>query len=140
VVGLATIVQLGLISALLSFLPLAIGNFGIDEASAWSVSSAAAAVTFSIFLVKLYPHTRKMHFRGVNRIVIRGWWVFNFVSIVAVCLNAVRIGFHGEPAPYIAMLLNPLCFAGYMFARLLLRPLWKYVREQEAAAAPQSGT
>jgi hypothetical protein len=133
VVGLATIVQLGLMSALLSFIPLAISNFGIPESTSWSLSSALSVIVFGIFLVKLYPHTRKMHFRGVNRIVIRGWWVFNFMSIFAMCLNALQIGFHGDAAPYVAMLLNPLCFTGYMFARLLLRPLWRYIREQESA-------
>ncbi len=138
VIGLASIVQLGLITAFMTFLPLAVGNFGMGDRFTWSFSSFVAAVSYTVFLVNLYPHTRKMRFRGVNSLVIRCWWVANVIGIVLMLLNAARIGFDAEAAPYIAVLLNPLCFIGYMFARLLLRPLWKYIRRQEAAALGQS--
>ena len=139
VIGLASIVQLGLITAFLAFLPLAIGNFSIDNHSVWSISSLVAAICYTIFLINLYPHTRKMRFRGFNRLVIGFWWIANIIMIIVMLLNAFKFGFGGEAGPYVAVLLNPLCFIGYMFARLLLRPLWRYIREQENTVANQSG-
>ena len=138
VIGLASIVQLGLITAFMAFLPLAIGNFSLSEQSVWSICSLIAAISYTVYLVNLFPHTRRMRFRGFNRLVIRFWWVVNSIGILVILCNGLRIGLNGEAAPYVAVLLNPLCFIGYMFARLLLRPLWKYIRQQEAEALARS--
>jgi hypothetical protein len=40
--------------------------------------------------------------------------------------------FHREPGPYIAGIISGLGLVGVMFTRLLIGPLWKVVREQEA--------
>ena len=48
-------------------------------------------------------------------------------------LNASNLIFHREPGPYIAGIVLGLGMVGYLFGRLLLRPLWFAVSEQEAA-------
>jgi len=47
-------------------------------------------------------------------------------------LNVADLVFHREPGPFIAGILYALSVVGYMFLRLLLRPLWRAVHEQEA--------
>ena len=53
--------------------------------------------------------------------------------VICLILNARDLIFHGEPEPYIVALTANLGLVGYMFARLLLRPLWHAVRSQERA-------
>ncbi len=57
------------------------------------------------------------------------------ILFVSNALNVANFVFHREPGPYIAGIVFGLGLVGYMFARLLLRPLWRVVREQEAAAS-----
>jgi len=45
--------------------------------------------------------------------------------------NAVGIGYHGEQGPFFLSLVLPLVIAGYMFARLVLRPLWRSVMDHD---------
>ena len=53
--------------------------------------------------------------------------------VLANILNAVDLVFHREPGPLVAGIFLALSVAGIMFARLLLLPLWRIVREQEDA-------
>jgi len=137
VIGLIAMVKLGLFCALMSFLPLALMNFPALEPDAWRISSGMAVLIFGSFLIWLYPHTKKVRFRGTNRLVIWGWWCLNIISLITMALNALGLGLQGTAGPYIVVLLNPLSFVAYMFIRLLARPLWRAIREEEAATETQ---
>ncbi len=58
--------------------------------------------------------------------------------VLSMILNASDSVFHKEPGPYLASIFYGLCLVGYMFVRLLLRPLWKTIRSQEAASPSEA--
>ena len=49
-------------------------------------------------------------------------------------LNFLGVFFHREAGPVIAALVFTLALTGYLFSRLLLSPIWRRVRVQEADA------
>jgi hypothetical protein len=131
VIGLIAMVQLGLLCAFMAFLPLALMNFGRLEPYTWRISSGVAVVVFGSFLFWIYPHTKKVRFRGISRLIILGWWCLNLLTMLVMALNVLEWGLQGTAGPYVAGLLNPLSFVAYMFTRLLARPLWRAIREKE---------
>jgi hypothetical protein len=132
-VGLTVILQLSLLAALSASIPLLLYTFGVKETTLWAISSVFPVITYA---GGLYVIAR--HMRGVFRsksfgtlIVIVHCLCFGFTVINV--MNASDIFFHREAGPVIAFIVWTLSFAGYMFARLLLRPIWRSVRIQEAA-------
>jgi hypothetical protein len=78
--------------------------------------------------------------KALNRAVI----LIQCVGIVMISINTLNVldlFFHREAGPVIAAILWVLSCAGFLFSRLLLLPIWRNVRDQEAArlAAATSG-
>jgi hypothetical protein len=48
-------------------------------------------------------------------------------------MNALDLFFHRESGPVIAAIIWALSITGFMFSRLLLLPVWRSVREHDAA-------
>ena len=65
--------------------------------------------------------------------------IFGIVAL-AQFLNASNLIFQREPGPYISGIILGLGMVGYMFGRLLLRPLWVAVSEQEATNLTKTTT
>ena len=65
--------------------------------------------------------------------------VFGCVVLIQF-LNASNLIFHREPGPYIVGIVVGLGLVGYLFGRLLLRPLWMAFSEQEAANLAKTTT
>ena len=135
VVGLSLIVQISLMSALLCMLPLILSIYGIEAPNVWAICSAVGAVYTACSIYYVDKNMRGAVRRMSLRLMFGSFQgVFALVVVVQV-LNASDILFHRVPGPYLTGIAIGFCLDGYMFARLLLRPLWLAVREQEAGSS-----
>lgn len=131
VVGITIIVQISLVTALFCVLPMVCLIAGIDEEKIWGFFSGAGAIWSG---ANMYFIHKKMLGR-VRNTTTR--WLFGLLQMICgvltVCLtlNALNLVFHRAPAPFLAALIFGLALVGIMFSRLLLRPLWRMIREQE---------
>ncbi|MEH6519429.1 MAG: hypothetical protein V7742_22355 [Halioglobus sp.] len=133
VVGLTMIVQNSLSIAFACTLPLVLKTFALKDETIWAAVSVygAFSMAFSSYLIDksmrgaVRKASLKLLFGSMQAIA----------ALVSICLllNASDIIFHRQPGPYIVALTVNLGLVGYMFARLLLRPLWHEVRSQERA-------
>lgn len=132
-VALSMIVQFSLVAALACSAAIILYSFGVKEATMWAICSVLSAI---IGIVLVYAQMSNA--RGVARtkFMVRLILTFEAIAvgmIVINTLNASDIFFHREAGPFIASIVWPLSIAGFMFSRLLLRPVWRNVRLQEAA-------
>ena len=134
-VGLTMILQLSLLAALHSSVTLLMYSFGLQESTLWTASSLVGVL---LNAWGIYSYTIKV--RPAIR-TTSGKLLATMLQIPVICvtlilaLNASDTYFHREPGPVIASILLALSVTGFLFARLLLRPIWRNVREQEAANA-----
>ena len=140
VVGLTMIVQMSLNCALLSALPLMLSIFNVKAEKIWTICSLYGGLYTAYTMLRvhlnMYGVTRKMSLR----------LLFGSLQVISACivamqfLNAFDLFFHREPGPYIAGIMIGLGMVGYMFLRLLLRPLWISVRTQDTNKADLAGS
>jgi hypothetical protein len=133
VVGLTMIVQMSLNCALLSVLPLLLSMFNLSAASIWTICSlwGASYTAYSQLRIHqtMYGATQKLSLR-----LLFGSFQVMFGCIVALqLLNAFDLFFHRVPGPYAVGIAAGLGLVGYMFFRLLLRPLWIALHIQETS-------
>ena len=130
--ALTVVVQFSLMTALTAGLILVLYSFGLTDAVLWTVSSLIAG----IFTANgAYGIAKKMK-GAIRKKSVRSLFILlqllGVLIVLANILNIVGILFHREPGPVLAAILYALGVAAYMFSRLLLLPLWRIVREQEA--------
>ena len=133
VVGLNMIVQISLSIAFACALPLVLRTFTLEDETIWTAVSVYGA--FSLIL-NSYLIDKSM--RGAVRktslkLLFGSMQAISALIAICLILNASDLIFHRQPGPYIAGITANLGLVGYMFARLLLRPLWYAVRSQERA-------
>lgn len=138
VVALSTIVQNSLWCALGSALPPLLYLFGMDERTLWSICSTFAAVLMAGLIINVVTGLTGTVRRRSVRVFFSLLQVGSAFFVVCNVLNAADVVFHREPGPYIAAIMWGLSLAAYMFVRLLLYPLWRSVRQQEATVKPDS--
>jgi hypothetical protein len=132
IVGLSMIVQSSLTCAALSVLPLILFIFEIRDAMVWAICSGVGAVSVGNSMYGIDKNMRGAVRRLSLRIFFGALQGLFALVVLAQLLNAADIVFHREPGPYITGIVMGLGLVGYMFGRLLLRPLWSAVRRQEA--------
>ncbi|WP_444921596.1 hypothetical protein ACJJID_04065 [Microbulbifer sp. CnH-101-G] len=131
IVSLAMIIYISLVNALLAAFTLILSNFGISDQNLWSLSSFAmsAATTFSIIYLWI-----KKRLKTVSKAAkITYFLLFGLAGTMVLVnlLNALGIGFNKEYGPYFLSFVLNLFIVGYAFSRLLMRPMWEVVRENE---------
>ena len=132
-VALSMIVQFSLVAALSCSVAIILYSFGIKETTMWAICSVLSAI-IGIGVV----YAQMGNSRGVARtkFMVRLILIFESIAVGMIMiniLNASNIIFHREAGPFVASIVWPLSVAGFMFSRLLLRPVWRNVRLQEAA-------
>jgi hypothetical protein len=132
VVGLTMIVNFSLMGAFFCAFPLFLSVFRVEEATIWSVNSALQCVYTLNRMHYIHQNMSVVALKQSTRVLFRILQGVSFLVAVALALNAANQIFHREPGPSIAAIFFGLGLVGFMFARLLLRPLWRVVREQEA--------
>lgn len=132
--GLTTMVTMSLVVAAMSAVPIAASNFHFSNQTVWAFSSSVFALIYVVFLIYIRSRMINVKMKGANRLIIFVWWVFNFTIVAGLFLNVIETNAQLQHAVYFVALLNPLFFSGYMFVRLLLRPLWREVKAKEESA------
>jgi hypothetical protein len=135
-IGLAVIVNTGLMSAFYSILPLLLMNFGMDDAIVWVICSAMTCLIYAYFNFDFARRIKNFHtYRTVNKWMVYSLFFVSFGIIVMNAMNALNIVFHREIGPFYLGLVYSLGCVCYMFSRMLLRPIWRTIRKQEAEQA-----
>lgn len=130
--GLSVIVQFSLLSGLGCSIPLLLYSFGMKEATLWTISSVVGAILFlgggSVMLRNMWGVRGRSSFQWFNLSAL----AISFLCLLVHVMNIFGIVFHREAGPTILGAVWALSLSGYMFYRLLLRPIWRSVRHQEA--------
>ena len=139
IVGLTIIVNVSLMCAFFSVLPPLLSILRFEDATIWSIGSVLACIYIPNRMHHIHRNMSVVAVRRSTQLLFRALFGVGALLFVSNALNAANQVFHREPGPYIATLVLGLGLVGYMFARLLLRPLWRVLREQEAAASKLAG-
>ena len=133
VFGLTIILQFSLIAALVSSVPLLLHSFGAKNSTLWALSSAVVVI---VLAAAGYLQGAVAAKSVKNIKFYREFLLIQCITILMILMNLLNVldyFFHRGPGPVIATVLWGLCIAGVSFSRLLLLPLWRRVREQDAA-------
>lgn len=133
VLGLDIMIKNSLGVALFAILPLALSNFGVGEKAVWSFFSGLLVLMFVIVIYKIKKKFGKIPVNDkFSRLLFSAWFAVAYLIVSANLLNAMNIVFHREFGPYFISLIFTLCLSGFMFSRLVVRPLWIAVHRNEA--------
>ena len=136
--GIAMMVNIGLVDAFFSVLPLILFGLGLSEVLSWKVSSALMATNYAVFFGYIIRNMRGVRVRKITaKLVYGALYLGGFLILLINLANTLGIGYNGVSGPFFVSLILPLIVAGYMFARLVLRPLWRSVRDHEALGPNQ---
>ena len=132
-IGLTMILQFSLLSALMCSIAILLNSFGLKETTLWAICSVVLACiqTWAVYdALKKTSGVKKTN--EMSRLILILQTPTMFLILINF-MNASNIFFHREAGPVIAGVVLALCVAGFMFSRLLLRPIWRNVRIREAA-------
>jgi hypothetical protein len=135
VVGLTMIVQFSLQAALFCVIPMLLSIFQMEEAEIWTTCSLMAVISMAYSGYSIDRNIRGVVKKASVRLFFGLLQLVNGLIILGLILNATDLVFHREAGPYITAIVWSLGLVGYMFGRLLLRPLWILVRKAEAKDA-----
>jgi hypothetical protein len=131
--GLTMILQYSLLAALGCSIALLLYSFSVTETTLWAICSILFAIMHvwgsSTMFMNLGALDMPKSVRGLTVL----WTVPSLVLFLIHVMNVSDIFFHREAGPVIASVIYTMCIVGFMFSRLLLRPIWRSVRIQEAA-------
>jgi hypothetical protein len=140
VVGLTMIVNFSLMGAFFCALPLLLSVLRVEETTIWATSSGLQCVYTLNRMHYIHQNMSVVALRSSSRLLFRILQGGASLIAIALALNAANQVFHREPGPSIAAIFFGLGLVGFMFARLLLRPLWRVVREREGASSGPTET
>jgi len=131
-IGITLIVHSGIVNGLLAILPMAIYAMGLSEQRAFNISSGLHCINISIYGLWLLRNMRGVRVADWKSRVFF-WFISSVTASVVVlnAMNALNLVFHGQFGPYLLICLIPLCLAGYMFMRLVSRPLWRNLKNYD---------
>ncbi len=134
VLALSMIVNISLVGALFSVLPLIFLNYGMAEQSVWSLCSGLMGVNISMFIVYVWRTTRLSSLPMNTRAVFILFFMMAFAIVVANFMNSMGLVFERDFGTYFISFIFCFFLVGYNFSRLLMLPLWRQIRRQEAAS------
>lgn len=138
-VGLGLIVNTGLMAAFYSTMPLLLSNFGVSDEFVWAISSGSGAVIYVLFIYFAAKRMKEVKmYKTINKILIFLLYFIALLILVINLMNAFNITFKREFGPFYISLIYALGSVCYMFSRLLLRPIWRTIRKQEAEDSTDS--
>ena len=109
----------GLLTAALSVLPAALSFTGLPDAMIWRLSSAGAAILFTVYFVFLYRRRRRVTGGSFPRSTGIDF-VVSAIATLALWANAIGIGFRPNAAPYALAMTWFLVLGGWVFAQNLV--------------------
>ena len=133
VLGLELMIHLSLTTAICAILPVVLFNFKVGESTIWLTCSSIGFFAFVSVIFNIKRKFRKLFVsRRLSRIAFELFFIAAYLIGIANLLNALNIIFHREYGPYFVALVLPNCVSAYMFIRLVLRPLWRTIHQQDA--------
>jgi len=108
----------GLTVAALGLLPAALSFAGFAELTVWRLSSAAAALLFSVYLSVLFRRRRRVT-QGPIPLQTRADFAISILAAFALWVNAAGFGFQPGAAPYVLALTWFLVLGGWVFLQNL---------------------
>ncbi len=132
-VGLAMIVNTGLMAAFYSTLPFLLSNFGINDKIVWAISGGSGTIIYFIFIFYAAKRLKKFKtYKAINKVLVFLLFFVAVIIIIINIMNSFNIVFKREFGPFYISLVYALGSVCFMFSRLLLRPIWRSIRNQEA--------
>lgn len=132
-IGLTMILQFSLLTALACSFAIILNSFGLKETTVWATCSVMVACIQTYYIFDLSKKLRGVKkTKSLGRVVM----IVQTPSVFLVIMNLMNTSntfFQREAGPVIASIVWALTLAGFMFSRLLLRPVWRNVRIQETA-------
>ena len=116
----------------MSVFPLALLNFGITERAVWAFCSSVAGIIWLGFILFILRNMNADKVAKPLRIFFAFLFVYSTATAAILFLNAFGIIFSQEFGPYFAGFLLTFFMVCFNFSRLLMHPLWKALRNQEA--------
>lgn len=132
VAALTLIVQGALIVALFGLLPLILSSFDITGKNLWRTSSIVIVLLCCAMMYVIHQYFQGTLAALKTRLIYTAGQLMMATGVLVNALNALDVFFHAEPGPYLLVGVLGSVLAGWMFMRLLLNPLWKHVKENEA--------
>jgi hypothetical protein len=132
-IGLTMILQFSLLAALACSVAILLYSFDVKETTIWTICSVLA------FVMQVWGFRGTLQsMKGVDRTktFARLTVILQIPTLILMLMHVMNVSdiyFHREAGPVIASVIYGLCIAGFMFSRLLLIPIWRNVRRQEAA-------
>jgi hypothetical protein len=134
VVSLAMIVNISLVGAFFSVMPIALFNFGLSEHTTWAVSSALLGINILAFFEYVRRNAVLTMLKKSDQMFFRVLFTLALMLAVSQFMNAAGVVFHQEFGPFFVAFIFCFFLVCYNFSRLLLRPLWRIVRDQASLA------
>ena len=132
-IGLAIVVNVGLMSAFYSTLPLILINFGINDSIVWAICSGMTCIIYTYYHIDFVIRLKNFKsYKTVNKLMVYSLFIVSFIIVLINFLNACNIVFKREFGPFYISLIYSLASVCYMFSRLLLRPIWRTILKQES--------
>ncbi|HDZ08998.1 hypothetical protein [Pseudohongiella sp.] len=130
--GIAMMVNIGLVDAFFSVLPVMLFGLGFSEVLTWKMSSALMAANYVVFFAYIFRNMRRIKVKKLSsKLAYAALYLSGLLFFCLNLANTFGIGYQGVSGPYFVSLILPLIIAGFMFARLVLRPLWRSVKDSE---------
>lgn len=138
-IGLAMMVNVSLIDAGFCLFAIMLINIGLSDQMVWTIASGAMGVNYVLVMVYII----RFQMKGMNR---RNRTVLGITLLLSVpntvigalCFaNAFHIGFAGIYEIFYLSIIFPVYVVGFMFSRMLMRPVWRSIKklEQDEAVA-----
>ena len=137
--ALSTIVYLSLGAAFFAGFPLLLINFGLPDEVVWTWSSLLAGVNQIVVTAVFWKRANFSNLTAGAKLVYYLIFIVAPLTGIANLMNAAGIVFNKEFGPFFAMYILNLGIVCVNFARLMLTPLWKVLRDREKHRMANSG-
>jgi hypothetical protein len=107
----------GLLVTALALVPTLLNLLHIPHAVTWPLSSAAAALIFTVLLVIQFRRRRTVEGQFPAWVVVV--YAVSLVAVAALWLNVAGIPFSPSAGPYVVVLTWALCVFGFIFIRTI---------------------
>ncbi|MBT4520137.1 MAG: hypothetical protein HOC23_09030 [Halieaceae bacterium] len=130
--ALTVIVQFSLGVAMFCSICICLIAFEVVGKTLWAITSLIGAALYVSLAFGIVRMMRGAIVKKSVRFLFMLLQGIGALIAIGMILNSLNLVFHREPGPIVAGIIYALSVAAFMFSRLLLQPLWKAVREQEA--------
>ncbi len=128
--GLVMMVNMSLVNSFCALLPIILSNFSIiAESTIWAICSTLEVLIYAVFTYHIHSRLKFVNIRRkITKLILN---LFLCSGILGIIVNLLNVAYYREYALYFTVLVLPLIYTAYLFMRLVSRPLWRTIRQQE---------